>query len=916
MSINLTDEIEVKTKKGKLGAAKQIFLEGDMQNVEKEIQNINSRHSALNTKYESLSRTVQGIAATGGASTANNVTYNNDSSGLNAENAQDAIDELVKLLKAEFSYKGIAQPTTNPGVPDRNVFYIAGEGSYPNFNNQVVEVGQIAVLKWDGSWHKEVLEIGADGGNKILEWNTDFATTRKQVPLKKRKAGMQISYLHPDFGWVNEQYAGTLFTDTEWCNDVNWKPVVSNQQIKNLVPSLSRITDSNYIGGNVSEGSLNSYTQDGIYALNGDKFQQNGLLKKVYIGAYNNNDLKLLIVKVDDDLQFTIRRKFNITTKKGYYWYDLNEAIKVEAGEQIAIQIDDYITNNLLRNSNAKYGTLIKYPGTKENIFDATSVVEKFSIGYEIIFEPYSELTSLKNEVSNFQHEVSVIKETTSDIQTDIDMFTQEPTEEYIDGYEPNVTGSSNFAAIAVSLPQSYDYIVTKVQYKGSATTESKITLLTGIIDARGWFIESGRVACHVEKNVTNGVVDVIADDILICPKDNIVFIAQSEGSTLNFRIAARTSFPIYISSSIYLLSSQAVTNANYDISVKIFGKIDRRFAKQEDLNVLEERVVETEKNSVKSNILKDRVTGEKYKIAVTNGSISVIPLKATNILIVGNSFSKLTKSEIWQVTRGCAATVDSCQYVVMLSKLLGATYKLAEGGAAFERASTTQDIKDISSYITFDKETYDLVIIQLGENATGINSSNQYFQKNIEKLYDYLITENANANFIHIIGWSSKTRDNFILSAAEKKAVTVINCNNETYTGNSRANDYLLDGNGDYVPFNGGVVTHPSDVGMALIANKIALNLGSDSEIPLYNLNINNTEGGLLTTAYNKWVAGGIVSIKCEPVQGYNIETISVDKSGTPIETVRKENNGSVYYCFIMPEEPVNITGTWRLLI
>ena len=94
MSINLTDEIEVKTKKGKLGAAKQIFLEGDMQTVEKEIQDINSRHSALNTKYENLSRTVQGIAATGGASTATNVTYNNDASGLNAENVQDAIDEL------------------------------------------------------------------------------------------------------------------------------------------------------------------------------------------------------------------------------------------------------------------------------------------------------------------------------------------------------------------------------------------------------------------------------------------------------------------------------------------------------------------------------------------------------------------------------------------------------------------------------------------------------------------------------------------------------------------------------------------------------------------------------------------------------------------------------------------------------
>ena len=95
MSINLTDEIEVKTKKGKLGAAKQIFLEGDIQTVEKEIQDINSRHNSLNTKHESLSRTVQGIAATGGASTAINVTYNNNTSGLNAENVQDAINELA-----------------------------------------------------------------------------------------------------------------------------------------------------------------------------------------------------------------------------------------------------------------------------------------------------------------------------------------------------------------------------------------------------------------------------------------------------------------------------------------------------------------------------------------------------------------------------------------------------------------------------------------------------------------------------------------------------------------------------------------------------------------------------------------------------------------------------------------------------
>ena len=140
MSINLTDEIEVKTKKGKLGAANQIFLEGDTQTVENEIQDINSRHNDLNSKHESLSSTVsehtnqiesnqnqitankstqdaknasldanmaklntrddqitelvRGITATGGASVATTVTYDNTSSHLASATVQGAIDEL------------------------------------------------------------------------------------------------------------------------------------------------------------------------------------------------------------------------------------------------------------------------------------------------------------------------------------------------------------------------------------------------------------------------------------------------------------------------------------------------------------------------------------------------------------------------------------------------------------------------------------------------------------------------------------------------------------------------------------------------------------------------------------------------------------------------------------------------------
>lgn len=73
-------------------------------NLQDQITSNDSDITSLTAKHKSLSKTVQGIAATGGASTANNITYNNDTSGLNAENAQDAIDELQnsKIDKASI----------------------------------------------------------------------------------------------------------------------------------------------------------------------------------------------------------------------------------------------------------------------------------------------------------------------------------------------------------------------------------------------------------------------------------------------------------------------------------------------------------------------------------------------------------------------------------------------------------------------------------------------------------------------------------------------------------------------------------------------------------------------------------------------------------------------------------------------
>lgn len=84
MSINLTDELLAKTKKGKIASAKQVFLEGDQENLQQ-----------IGEKTHQLEDAFKDITVSGGASTANAVSYNNETSGMTAITAQGAIDELA-----------------------------------------------------------------------------------------------------------------------------------------------------------------------------------------------------------------------------------------------------------------------------------------------------------------------------------------------------------------------------------------------------------------------------------------------------------------------------------------------------------------------------------------------------------------------------------------------------------------------------------------------------------------------------------------------------------------------------------------------------------------------------------------------------------------------------------------------------
>ena len=73
---------------------------------------------------------------------------------------QQSLVSMIDALGDGFHYMGIATPSTNPGTPDQNVYYFAtGPGTFSNFGGLVLNDGDFAVLKYNGTWAKDVIGV-------------------------------------------------------------------------------------------------------------------------------------------------------------------------------------------------------------------------------------------------------------------------------------------------------------------------------------------------------------------------------------------------------------------------------------------------------------------------------------------------------------------------------------------------------------------------------------------------------------------------------------------------------------------------------------------------------------------------------------------------------------------------------------
>lgn len=133
------------------------------------LNNINSNADSANTNFDFLEKNKQ-----------NNLTFDNtptdgSNNPVTSGGVKSYVDEKTKtindLIAEGYMFAGIATPTTDPGKPDGNVFYLASEsGTYSNFGGAILTTQDVAILYYDGSkWNCKLTGIANDNSVSLFE---------------------------------------------------------------------------------------------------------------------------------------------------------------------------------------------------------------------------------------------------------------------------------------------------------------------------------------------------------------------------------------------------------------------------------------------------------------------------------------------------------------------------------------------------------------------------------------------------------------------------------------------------------------------------------------------------------------------------------------------------------------------------
>lgn len=153
------------------------------------------------------------------------------------------LNAMVTTIGAGYQYAGVATPSTNPGSPDNRVFYIAATaGTYTNMGGLVVSDGEVAILKWDTAWAKEV--TGAATVTQVAQLGTKvYGVPDAEISVTGRRSFVYTNY-----------EIGSVIDLTNLGVNANFKYYISN------IPESAKYLRINGAGG--SSGRLWAFLDD------------------------------------------------------------------------------------------------------------------------------------------------------------------------------------------------------------------------------------------------------------------------------------------------------------------------------------------------------------------------------------------------------------------------------------------------------------------------------------------------------------------------------------------------------------------------------------------------------------------------------------------------------------------------------
>ena len=104
---------------------------------------------------------------------------------------QKALLTIISTVGDGATFAGIATPTTNPGTPDQNLFYIATQkGTYSNFGGYVLENEVIIFSNNSGNWVSSI--VGIPTNNRIEETEYPYIKISDSVTISKGTSSNRI----------------------------------------------------------------------------------------------------------------------------------------------------------------------------------------------------------------------------------------------------------------------------------------------------------------------------------------------------------------------------------------------------------------------------------------------------------------------------------------------------------------------------------------------------------------------------------------------------------------------------------------------------------------------------------------------------------------------------------------------------